>query len=427
MKVLVFTGAGASVELGVPAMGQLAAEFRRHASDWSTHPDLLDALMGADEDIEDLIEKLDALCGATQPWQALGVTEESIRPALTLQAEIEWFVQHACERLTAASARQLWSACITACEQHELVIATTNYDRAIELAANTLDARLHDGFEQFGSSEIAHWVDFNSAVGFQGAGSITLLKLHGSTDWYELSSTGRPAKLRHPMPLFGRAVLSLPNVGDNLSVGMILPSREKRVTRPPYPRLSQVFLNSAEAAEVVVFVGSSFRDPHLKHVAHDVARTKPTFVVNPDLSRAAAPIGGYAIAETASEFLVSTLPRALCSSNPVDVLKERADSSESPQSILPLIAAAANPALAELERCRAVEMLADRRIGLGFHVLAPLLADGSEMLARFALGLILDSPDRHLALEAATTAAQQNGSSEYAEELALLRQMTSAS
>ena len=46
VKVLIFAGAGTSVELGVPGMVGLATEFREHSQQWSVEPDLVKQIMG---------------------------------------------------------------------------------------------------------------------------------------------------------------------------------------------------------------------------------------------------------------------------------------------------------------------------------------------------------------------------------------------
>ncbi len=69
--------------------------------------------------------------------------------------------------------------------------------------------------------------------------------------------------------------------GEALGSALILPSREKLLTKPPYPRLTQAFLNAADRCEAAVFVGSSLRDPHIRDAASSIASDRPLFLVNP--------------------------------------------------------------------------------------------------------------------------------------------------
>ena len=107
-----------------------------------------------------------------------------------------------------------------------------------------------------------------------------LVKLHGSTDWYADGQTGHPTKLRHPMPLFGRSVLRL-SEKQELGSALVLPSREKLLTKAPYPRLSQTFLNVADCCDLALFVGSSLRDEPIREAARSIVTRAPVFIVDP--------------------------------------------------------------------------------------------------------------------------------------------------
>lgn len=79
MKVLLFAGAGTSVELGVPAMAGLATDFRGHCRQYDVQAELVEPiLLNAGMDIEILIETLDQLCGAGPALDVVG--EQMISP-----------------------------------------------------------------------------------------------------------------------------------------------------------------------------------------------------------------------------------------------------------------------------------------------------------------------------------------------------------
>jgi hypothetical protein len=126
----------------------------------------------------------------------------------------------------------------------------------------------------FRGNETAAWRGFTTQT------NPRLLKLHGSTDWYH-GADYETFKLRHPMPLYGplelisKRAASLP-----LHSALVLPSREKTVTMPPFPALNGEFQVRAAEADVVIFVGSSLRDPHIRDVCLNCVRQKPTFVVS---------------------------------------------------------------------------------------------------------------------------------------------------
>jgi hypothetical protein len=395
-------------------MSGLADEFLAHSEQWDVEPALVKQMMGDVLDIERLIESLDQVCSARASLKILGGSDPAIDRLDTVRSEIEWFVQHAAERISARDAHLMWGSVLRAVKKHELTLATTNYDRAIELAANAERLRLVDGFEAFDQKETASWLGFAD-----GSQYPRFVKLHGSTDWYAAEESGAPLKLRHPMPLFGRGMLRLSN-GRNLSSALILPSREKLLTRPPYLRLSQVFFNAADACEAAVFVGSSLRDQHIRQAALDIAATRPLFVVN----RSGNSFGiskAHSIAQAASFFLISTLPAALRASNPIDTLQS-AISSKTATNVLHLLQQATNVHEQTHRRCEAIEQLDHLSATLDEALVGGLLTDDDPIVARYALGLVSTSPGRTMILTYALESPHATDPA-FAEELALLRQM----
>jgi hypothetical protein len=76
--------------------------------------------------------------------------------------------------VVASDARLIWGPVLRATSALDLTLVTTNYDRAIELAANAENVPIDDGFGAFGQRETASW------AGFTHDGDRPLLvKLHG--------------------------------------------------------------------------------------------------------------------------------------------------------------------------------------------------------------------------------------------------------
>ena len=99
---------------------------------------------------------------------------------------------------------------------------TTNYDRAIESTCEVENIAYDDGFASFDEKEYARW------AGIGSSSPVKLLKIHGSTDWYQ-GVNGETYKLRHPMPLYGELRVSARNgVLPELASAMVLPTKEKR-------------------------------------------------------------------------------------------------------------------------------------------------------------------------------------------------------
>lgn len=421
MKVLIIIGAGTSIELGVPTMAGLAEEFVEHAEQWNVEPRLVRALFGATNDIEHLIERLDQICTARESLESIGQDLDKLDRADTIRAEVEWFVQHAAERVVPREAQLLWGPLLRIGSQLTLTIASTNYDRAIELAANAEGVTIDDGYTPFRTDETASW------QGFTGENSaIQVVKMHGSTDWYLESASGEPRKLRHPMPLFGRASLRLPT-GLELSSALILPSREKLLTRQPYPRLSQAFLNASDSCDMAVVVGSSLRDHHLRGAVKSMAGRVPVFLV----SRQGSVLGidnAIGIQQTASVFLTCTLPLAMKSVDPVFALRAAAKVRQPlPLNCLRPLALALDTEANEDQRCVALDELEAAGILLDTKWLSALIQGASPKVARYSLGFLTQGPDAEGLLSIAESCTHAKDGSPFREDLELLQSMLNSS
>ena len=145
MKVLLFMGAGASVEIGIPAMRAMARELHSHLANQKLSPTVLERfqamLSDAGYDIEHLIEAVDGIVDGNAQQKKLGfsVNEELDNVACVMRQEAEWYVQHVCERLREEDARVLWSAALRRTAGHEICFATTNYDRSLEIGGRFND------------------------------------------------------------------------------------------------------------------------------------------------------------------------------------------------------------------------------------------------------------------------------------------------
>ncbi len=394
----------------------LAREFREHSQQWSVEPDLVKKIMGDELDVEHLIEELDRIYQARHSLEAIEWDAGGLERVDKVRAEVEWFVQHAAERVVASDAQLMWGSVLRATKSVEITFVTTNYDRSIELAANGEKIFLDDGFRSFDQGETAPWIGFA-----QDKGHPMLVKLHGSTDWYEDSQSVTPTKLRHPMPLFGRSALHLAD-GQQLGSALVLPSREKLLTRPPYPRLSQAFLNAADCCDLAVFVGSSLRDNHIRDAARSVASRAPVFIVNPtgDVQGVEAAV---AIAQHASTFLVSTLPNALLTTNPESALLDAGQTALARiEGALSAVRQLLDTSAETNQRCRAVEELDEMEATLDPLQMEQLLSDTDPTVARYALGLVPSSTARAKLIEKAASSPHTSDPA-FQEDLNLLKNL----
>ena len=421
MKILVFAGAGASVELGVPGMAALAEDFVQHVRQHNVHPEIVDRLTESERDLERLIEKIDQICDARHSLDSLDVDMSGLGAQVaTIRREVEWYVQHVAERITTWDAQLMWGPILRCTNAHQIVFVTTNYDRAIEIAANAEDVSLDDGFVSTVGGEASRWTGFEPSNR-----RVMLIKLHGSTNWYRDRPTERAFKLRHPMALFADGTLVFGN--RKLGAALVLPSREKILTREPYPRLSHAFLGAGDNAELILFVGSSLRDPHIRKAAEAWAESKPVFVVNPD-SEFGAVGGAKVMRETASEFLISTLPNALEASDPLASLGScgvddggtltawRSD------GILQVVRKALDGRIGTRSRCVAVGQLVEWGATLPVKWVQDLISGDDPALARHALGLILGSSGQHQLMRMAEESPHQ-GDSTFRDEYDMLQEV----
>ena len=333
---MLFLGAGASVELGIPVMRTMAQEFHSHLVNQQLSQTVLarfEALLSAaDYDMEQLIETIDGIVdGANQRAKlGLGVKDELDEVARVMSREAEWYIQHVCERLREVDAHVLWSAALRRTAGHQICLATTNYDRSVEIGCRFSDVVIDDGFEVFdGAREIARWNGVDSGSPLQ------LIKMHGSTDWYH-GDDERIYKLRHPMPLYGDlAVVDGGKEWPTMRSALVLPTREKRVNQPPYPDLVTSFRNAVKGAEHAIFVGTSLRDPDIADICRQCAARIPTYFVSKDGVPAdvrGIP-GAKVVVQMASTFIASTLPRFLHTSR-ATVLEETGPADGAQASIL---------------------------------------------------------------------------------------------
>ena len=428
MKVLLFMGAGASVELGIPAMRAMARDLHSHLANQRLSPTVLERfeamLSEADYDIEHLIEAVDGIVGGTEQQKKLGfpVNEELGDVACVMRQEAEWYVQHVCERLREVDARVLWSAALRRTAGHEICFATTNYDRSLEIGGRFSDVTIDDGFELFAGQEIVRW------KGIDSSSALRLLKMHGSTDWYR-GSDGRIYKLRHPMPLYGNLAVTEDGIKrPRMTSALVLPTREKRVNHPPYPDLVTSFRNAARTSEVAIFLGTSLRDPDIADICRQCAERIPTYFVSKDRvpENVASFPGLKVVAQMAGKFIASSLPKFL-STLDAKVLEENAVSTDGEHaSILQWLVTIQDLNRKPEEICSAIENLSDSDVALDVATLDPLLRHENSTVASYAVALIDKSLDRAEVMELAEELAGREPKGLLATELAMLRKLVAS-
>lgn len=133
----------------------------------------------------------------------------------------------------------------------ELVVATTNYDRSIEIAFEEMGVALRTGFRP-GLSFVPATLDAKDLGEFR-EGSPSVIYLHGAVGWQindEGAIASRPASEKFN-PTLGRPAV-------------LYPDPTKEVERDETRDLWTEFRSALAAADVVLVLGHSLNDPHLR-------------------------------------------------------------------------------------------------------------------------------------------------------------------
>lgn len=134
---------------------------------------------------------------------------------------------------------------------NQLIVATTNYDRAIEQFCLLTEYNYYDGFHNIKNRYIWKNSDFYYPEVVNSNTDIILLKLHGSLNWRETNDNqilreeqeGRPSDQNY------KSVLIYPTL-----------SVKNYETRELYKTLVNEFKNHLEKADICIIIGYSFRD-----------------------------------------------------------------------------------------------------------------------------------------------------------------------
>ena len=431
MKILLFTGAGASVELGIPAMRRMVEEFHAHLSNLGLIREILDRfdqmLSQSGYDMEDLIEYVESVERGQERQRELGfpADEDLLNTSRMMRWEAEWFVQHVCERVREVDAKILWGPVLRKMGDHDLCVATSNYDRAIEIACRFNEVPFDDGFYEFSEMETAEW----RRMGVAQNGKLRLIKVHGSTDWY-MGEDGTVYKLRHSISLYGNLALSFVDnetaAMPKMTSAMVLPTREKLVTQPPYPDLITDFRNVARETEVAIFVGTSLRDPDLLDICRQCAERIPTYLVTMNGPPNSPVIPNLrTIDGTASGFLTSTLPKFLVCGD-VGYLDDCANGAlrtVGTESVLTSLVMALEGNDGVDGTCEAIERLVNCEVMLDLSDISRLLENDEMVVQKYALALIPKSVDRKEALKLAQEKATCDEDGAFAKEFRMMEKL----
>lgn len=310
--VVILTGAGASVPLGLPATTDFLNNFRHKVTYTWTDDDppgylrfVQDRLQAAPDDIESVLglleretQALDLLMGdpvfvsrtlwggnplAISPFKAMcdKLIEAIYDEIILTYGNVDATKAQALYNGLLGNYQLFFGSSVH--QTATLPFFTLNYDTAVEEATSRLQIRCVDGIVQHPTGPGRYWTP-TAYLEYEPAGtdlSVLLVKLHGSVRLAKRDTRNGPifeevpaGMARNPYPLIHRVLYPSP-----------LP---KPITEEPFRtgyRMLTSCLNNANTRCLVV-IGCSFRDPELNTVLRDALEDNPNLhliVVDPAL------------------------------------------------------------------------------------------------------------------------------------------------
>jgi len=169
-------------------------------------------------------------------------------------------------------------------------------------------------------------------------------------------------------------------------------------------------------------------DPHIRDICRQYAQTRPTFVVSRSgqFAANAVPTGAKVICEGAGRFLISTMPQFLRFGDQTILDKSALSGSADQATVLQWLVTANHSTARPVDRCSAIEKLAETKISLLKEDVSPLLDCADAEVSTFALGLIPQSRGASVLTEAAHAKAATAANDTFASEVQLLRNLLPA-
>jgi hypothetical protein len=278
-------GAGASYPYGVPLMSGFYRDFTDHVA--KRHPHCSAFLASLDarhavprSDLETLITDLQNILSLTTGLETLGYSEAAVTSGVEMARELrgylDAFIVDRCERFDRDKASTELRPLLALSTDGALWVFSTNYDRIVEFACEANGIAWSDGFDTTAPTPVADW---------QGAfdKAVRVVKLHGSVNWYEDDPGGALHRLDRGYSLPGHDFRLLR--GDQrLRPLMIIPTLEKEALGDPYIGLAVKFTDVLKETRLLIIVGNSLRDRHLKAYIQQRVDQLHVLIVSPGAS-----------------------------------------------------------------------------------------------------------------------------------------------
>lgn len=291
MKILIFTGAGCSVQFDLPTTAQFKNQFLKWRGSWNDYiyelfnyepyPDIEYVL----ESIKDTKKFLKTFGGSflnnfprneknakyvfvSQALTALATYEEEIMKGL-----FEFYQLKEDQRENIKKFYGGLFNLIRSNNDNKIDIATTNYDNSIEnfCAYFPSEYTCIDGFEQKGGRQVWYPIKLQSLENYkQSQTPVSLLKIHGSLYWQNVGGTFVKSQS-----------IEYSSKGDFSANTIIAPtvSPKEAGTKEPFKTLLELFKKRMEEADVCIVIGSSFRDSIINEPLINFVKSKKNLII----------------------------------------------------------------------------------------------------------------------------------------------------
>jgi NAD-dependent SIR2 family protein deacetylase len=283
-EVIILTGAGISIPIGIPAMqGMFKAFMNRGDSGISADEkracELFIKEFGVAEDLEEFLVAANAITefrstslspliersissrkdtrNITEYRQRLNTYERS---AADLRKRILEFMSEKCFQFDRDEANRLFVEFVTSIAKKGYPVYTTNYDFSFEHVAIENGIQINDTFVPKGQRIL-----WNTSIDFPLGNALTIVKLHGSVTWY-VDDEGNIERIH--------ASTKINPIGKRIDRIVIAPTRFKDIYAQHFFALYSHFLADLATSRVLIVTGHSLRDDYLRAAIIERVRKK---------------------------------------------------------------------------------------------------------------------------------------------------------
>lgn len=283
-EVIILTGAGISIAIGIPAMqGMFKAFMNRGDSGISAEEkracEFFTKELCVTEDLEEFLVAANAITefrstslspliersissrkntrNITEYRQRLNDYEAS---AEKLRKRILEFMSRKCFQFDRDEANRLFTGFVTSIAKKGYPVYTTNYDFSFEHVAIENGIQINDNFSAKGQRSL-----WNTSIDFPVGNALTIVKLHGSVTWY-VDGEGNIEKIY--------SSTSINQIGKPIDRIVIAPTRFKDIYDQHFFALYSHFLTDLATSRVLIVTGHSLRDDYLRAAIIERVRKK---------------------------------------------------------------------------------------------------------------------------------------------------------